>query len=102
MAEACIYLLEQPEAILQSLFNDDAPPLVNVGCGEDLTIRELAELVQEVVGFSGKLTFDTSKPDGTMRKLMDVNKLKQLGWQATTELRDGMAIAYKNYLEGKQ
>lgn len=97
MADACIYLLEQTGDRLQSLFNDKEPPLVNVGCGEDLTIRELAELVSEVVGFRGKLAFNASKPDGTMRKLMDVSKLNQMGWKATTLLRDGIASAYKTY-----
>jgi len=100
MAEACIYLLEQSEEKLRPLFGDDQPPLVNVGCGEDLTIRELAELVRDVVGFEGELTFDASKPDGTMRKLMDVSKLKQLGWQATTPLQRGVVTAYDTYLEG--
>lgn len=99
MAEACLYLLEQPENKLQGLFNDVTPPLVNVGCGEDLSIKELAELVRDVVGFDGRLAFDTSKPDGTMRKLMDVSKLKQMGWQATTQLRAGISTAYANYLE---
>jgi GDP-L-fucose synthase len=98
MAEACIYLLEQPEEKLQLLFDDKQPPLVNVGCGEDLTIRELAELVRDVVGFTGELTFDASKPDGTMRKLMDVSKSKQMGWQATTSLREGIASAYRDML----
>lgn len=98
MADACLFLLEQPEEQLQGLFNGDTPPLVNVGCGEDIAIRELAELVKDVVGFSGRLTFDTSKPDGTMRKLMDVSKLKQLGWVATTRLRDGVGLAYQAFL----
>ena len=79
MADACVYLLEQPEDKLASLFNNEQPPLVNIGCGEDLTIRELAELVAEVVGFKGSLTFDTSKPDGTMRKVMDVSRINALG-----------------------
>lgn len=96
MADACIYLLEQSEEKLQPLFNDEQPPLVNVGCGEDLTIRELAELVKGEVGFVGNLTFDTSKPDGTMRKLMDVSKLSQMGWKATTSLRGGLALAYED------
>ena len=99
MAEACIYLLEQSEEKLQSLFNDQQPPLVNVGYGEDLSICELAELVREVVGFTGKLTFDTSKPDGTMRKLLDVGKLNALGWEAHTRLNDGIVQAYANYIE---
>ena len=98
MAEACLYLLEQPEEKLQPLFSDKQPPLVNVGCGEDLTIRELAELVRDVVGFTGNLTFDPSKPDGTMQKLLDVRKLKQMGWKATTSLRDGIVSAYETYL----
>ena len=98
MAEACLYLLEQPEGKLHALFSDTQPPLVNVGCGEDLSIRELAELVREVVGFTGKLAFDASKPDGTMRKLLDVGKLNALGWKATTLLRDGIVSAYAAYL----
>lgn len=100
MANACLHLLEQPEAQLESLFSEERPPLVNVGCGVDLTIRELAELIQQIVGFSGKLVFDTSKPDGTMRKLLDVNKMTQLGWQASTSMRDGITMAYQTYLKG--
>ncbi len=97
MADACIYLLEQSEYRLQALFNEDTPPLVNVGCGEDLTIRELAELVKSVVGYTGKLVFDTSKPDGTMRKLMDVNRLRQIGWMAVTKLQEGLAAVYATW-----
>ncbi|MCR4298344.1 MAG: GDP-L-fucose synthase [Gallionella sp.] len=100
MAEACLYLLEQPEEKLPALFSDTQPPLVNVGCGEDLSIRELAELVREVVGFTGKLVFDTSKPDGTMRKLLDVGKLHALGWKASTSLNDGVKLAYSDYVAG--
>lgn len=98
MAAACLYLLEQPEENLQPLFSNQQPPLANVGCGEDLTIRELAELVRDVVGFSGNLVFDPSKPDGTVQKLLDVSRLKQMGWKAMTPLRDGIACAYKTYL----
>jgi GDP-L-fucose synthase len=100
MADACIYLLEQPEDRLQPLFSDEHPPLVNVGCGEDLSIRELAELVRDIVGFRGQLTFDTSKPDGTMRKLLDVTRMKALGWQATIGLRDGIAKIYGSEFGG--
>jgi GDP-L-fucose synthase len=102
MADACIYLLEQMEDKLISLFNDDQPPLINIGCGEDLTIRKLAELVAEVVGFKGSLTFDTSKPDGTMRKVMDVSRIKALGWQRTMLLKDGIGLSYQDLLRGKQ
>lgn len=98
MAEACLYLLGQPENKLQALFNETSPPLVNVGCGEDLSIKELAELVREVVGFSGQLIFDTSKPDGTMRKLMSVDRLRQMGWQSSTKLREGVTSAYQSFL----
>jgi GDP-L-fucose synthase len=99
MANACVFLLEQPQTKLASLFNNEQPPLVNIGCGEDLTIRELAELVAEVVGFKGKLVFDTSKPDGTMRKVMDVSRINGLGWHRTTLLRDGIALSYRDMLE---
>jgi GDP-L-fucose synthase len=98
MAEACLYLLEQSEEKLRPLFSDQQPPLANVGCGEDLTICELAELVRAVVGFTGNLVFDPSKPDGTMRKLLDVGKMNQMGWKATTPLRDGIASVYETYL----
>ncbi|HCC54584.1 MAG TPA: GDP-fucose synthetase [Desulfobulbaceae bacterium] len=99
MAEACLYLLEQPEEKLQPLFSNKQPPLVNVGCGEDLTICELAELIRDVVGFTGRLTFDAAKPDGTMQKLLEVSKLRQLGWKAKTSLRDGIVLAYEGYLK---
>lgn len=100
MANACLHLLEQPEERLESLFSEVHPPLVNVGCGTDLTIRELAELIRQIVGFPGKLVFDTTKPDGTMRKLLNVNKMTQLGWQASTSMRDGITMAYQTYLKG--
>ena len=98
MAAACLYLLEQPDNKLQPLFRKELPPLINIGCGTDLTIRELAELVRDVVGFPGELIFDSSKPDGTMRKLLDVSKLNQMGWKAITPLRDGIASVYEAYL----
>ena len=101
MADASVYLMNLPEAKFASLISENLPPLVNIGCGEELSIKELAQMVKEIIGFNGQLTFNTSKPDGTMRKLMDVSKLKQMGWQATTNLRDGISMAYKTYLEGK-
>jgi GDP-L-fucose synthase len=101
MADACLYLLEQPEEKLQNLFSDMAPPLINVGCGVDITISDLAVLIKDIVGFNGKLIFDTSKPDGTMRKLLDVSKLSDMGWQAKIALHSGIAHAYKSYLKGK-
>jgi len=98
MADACIFLLEQGEDKLASLFNEALPPLVNIGCGEDLTIKELAEMVAEVVGFKGNLTFDTSKPDGTMRKVMDVSRINKLGWKRTMQLKDGIGLSYQDML----
>jgi GDP-L-fucose synthase len=99
MAEACLYLLEQPESRLSDLFNDERPPLVNIGCGEDLSIRELAEMIAGVVAYSGKLVFDSSKPDGTMRKLMDVSRMKGMGWTSSTSLHKGILTAYQSYLK---
>jgi GDP-L-fucose synthase len=98
MADACIFLLEQGEDKLASLFNEALPPLVNIGCGEDLTIKELAEMVADVVGFKGNLTFDTSKPDGTLRKVMDVSLINKLGWKRTMQLKDGIGLSYQDML----
>jgi GDP-L-fucose synthase len=98
MADACLYLISLPDAQYAALLNADAPPLVNIGSGEDLSILELAQLVKNVVGFAGRLTLDTSKPDGTLRKLMDVSKLAELGWRYKTSLEDGVRQTYKSYL----
>lgn len=97
MADACIYLLGQSDDKLADLFNDERPPLINIGCGEDFTIRELAELTAEVVGFKGDLTFDTSKPDGTPRKLLDVSRLAALGWRASTTMEAGISNTYADF-----
>jgi GDP-L-fucose synthase len=99
IADACIFLLEQPDEKLGHLFNDAQPPIVNVGCGEDMTIRELAETIKEAVGFEGRLVFDTSRPDGTMRKLLDVGVLAGLGWKARTPFREGITATYETYLK---
>lgn len=98
MADACIYLLEQAEGKIDSLFNNEQPPLVNIGCGEDLTIKELAQMVADIVGFKGNLTFDTTKPDGTMRKVMDVSRINTLGWKRKMELKEGVLLSYKDML----
>jgi GDP-L-fucose synthase len=98
MADACICLLEQSEEKLKNLFSNEYPPLVNIGCGEDLTIRELAELISDVVGFKGNLSFDTSKPDGTMRKVMDVSLVHTLGWQHKMSLKEGIGLSYQDML----
>ncbi len=84
LADACVFLLERYSDAMH----------VNVGTGEDLTIAELAELVREVVGFEGRLRFDTSKPDGTPRKVLDVGRLRALGWQASIGLAEGLAESF--------
>lgn len=81
---------------------DDPPDWVNVGVGTDVTIRELAGMVREVVGFEGALTFDATKPDGTPRKLLDVSQLKELGWEAKISLREGIETTYAAFLEESQ
>jgi GDP-L-fucose synthase len=97
LAQACLYLAGLEDARFDALLADGDFPLVNIGVGEDLTIRELAELAAEVVGFEGALVQDTSKPDGTPRKLLDVSKIQGLGWRAHTSLREGIALAYADY-----
>ena len=95
MAAACMYLLQLEDAKTTQLFNASAPPLVNIGCGADLTIKALAELIKQITGYNGEIKFDHTKPDGTMQKLMDVSKLSNLGWQATTDLQTGLVLTYK-------
>ena len=85
MADACVYLMK----------NYDEEGLINIGVGEDLSIKELAELIKEIVGYNGKIVFDITKPDGTPRKLMDVSKLTSIGWKASISLKDGIAQVYK-------
>jgi len=98
MADACVFLMNLPDEVYGPMVQSESQaPLLNVGCGEDLTVRELAELIGEVVGFKGGLVFDTSKPDGTPRKLLDVSRLKELGWQASISLRDGLTAVYQEY-----
>ncbi len=98
MAEACVHLLDLPQAEFSKLISDSEPPLVNIGCGEDLSIAELARTVARVVGFRGSLRFDTSKPDGTPRKLLDSGRINALGWKARTRMDAGIALAYKDFL----
>jgi GDP-L-fucose synthase len=104
MADACVYLMGLDDARYSALLGSDEsvtgrfePPLVNIGVGHDVTIAELAAMVARVVGYSGQIVYDSSKPDGTPRKLMDVSLLASAGWQATTPLSTGLASAYQDF-----
>jgi len=92
LAAACLFLLQKY----------DSPEIVNIGCGEDISIRELAELICEIVGFKGDLAWDTTKPDGTPRKLLDISKIHALGWRHRIELRDGIGRTYQWFLENQK
>ena len=102
MADACVYLMNLPDEKFVPLLgqdrNDGLPPLMNIGVGHDLSIRELAETVAATVGYQGKLEFDATKPDGTPRKLMDVGRLNAMGWKAKTDMRSGLETAYRDFL----
>lgn len=89
LATACVFLMES---------YDDKEP-INIGTGVDVTIKDLAKLIAEIVGYAGKITFDINKPDGTPRKLLDISRLKNLGWRPKVELKDGIAITYQHYLK---
>lgn len=103
MAAACVYLMQLSDAQFVPLLgqerNAGLPPLINIGVGEDLTIRDLAELVKNVVGYTGEIRFDPSQPDGTPRKLMDVGRLNAMGWWASKSLNQGLALAYQDFLK---
>ena len=91
LASACLLLLEKY----------DSPEIINIGCGEDITVRELAELICDVVGFNGELVWDATKPDGTPRKLLDITKIRALSWQPTIPLRQGIAQTYEWFLANR-
>ena len=100
LAAACVFLMNLDEPRYDELLNDPvAPALINVGSGQEISIRDLALLVQDVVGFTGGIVFDADKPDGTPRKLADSTRIHGLGWRHTVELRDGVAGAYRWFLE---
>jgi GDP-L-fucose synthase len=99
LAEACVFLMNLSDEKFDSLLRADEPPLLNIGTGEDLTIRELAELICRIVGFEGELVFDPSKPDGTPRKLLDVGRIHTLGWRARTALEQGIRQTAKDFIE---
>lgn len=94
LAKAVVFLLKNKSA-------SEIGEFINIGTGEEITILELAELIKEVVGFKGRIVFDTSKPDGTMRKLMDVSRINNLGWHAQTSLKDGIKLVYVDFLNNR-
>ena len=94
-----LHVEDLASAIVFLLRNYDSPEIINVGPGEDLTIRELTEIISEIVGFQGEIKWDTTKPDGIPRKLLDVGKINGLGWRATIPLGEGIRRTYRWYLE---
>ena len=95
LADACCFLMNLDKTRFDSFLSEDFPPLINIGTGEDVTIRELAEIVADVLDFKGKLVFDPTKPDGTPRKLLDVTRLHELGWNHTIDLRQGVHLTWE-------
>ena len=92
LAEACVFVMQK------QVGGETLPSLINIGCGDDMTIRELAETIMDVVGFKGAIRFDASKPDGTPRKLLDTSRINALGWRPRTTLRDGIERSYRDFL----
>jgi GDP-L-fucose synthase len=106
MADACLLLMSMPDSLFSNLLGVDkpatnrfSPPIINIGMGEDIAIKDLAVLIKDVVGFKGAIRFDTTKPDGTPRKLLDIDRLKKLGWVASIPLREGLIKTYSAFRE---
>ena len=103
LADACVYLMNLEEARYDTVLGDEnVAPLINIGSGKEMTIRQLAELVKEVIGFEGRLVWDDTKPDGTPRKLLDVSRLSALGWKPSVNLREGLALSYGYFQQQAQ
>lgn len=102
MAAACVFLMNLQEHVLHSCLPPAGPSFFNVGTGVDISIRDLAETIKDLVGYRGALTFDPSKPDGSPRKLLEVSRLKHLGWQAQVDLESGLEKTYRWYLENRE
>lgn len=99
MADACIYIMNLSEQQYNSFINEKKAPLINIGVGNDITIKELVNSICEVIGYEGEIVFDTTKPDGTMRKLMDISLLSNHGWKAKTDFKHGLELAYNDFLK---
>lgn len=101
LADACVRIMALPQDRLEWLFNDSSPPLINVGWGKDFSVRELAELVADIVGYHGQVQWDHSKPDGTPRKLLDISRIRNLGWEPRIPLADGIRAVYDWFQESE-
>lgn len=99
LGDAIAYLLTYSKLEESGIFSDNEPPLINVGTGSDISIKELAFVIRDIVGFTGDIIFDTSKPDGTPRKLLDVSKLKSLGWESKIDINEAMNLTYQDFLD---
>jgi GDP-L-fucose synthase len=97
LAEACIHLMNLPDEIFAGLLSKDAAPLVNIGTGIDITIRDLAELIARILDFRCEIVFDPTRQDGTPRKLLDVSRIHSLGWKARTGLEEGIKRVIEGY-----
>jgi GDP-L-fucose synthase len=98
MAEACVFLMRLPDVQFAALTSSDRAPLLNIGAGSDQSIAELAALVASVLGYEGRFDYDASRPDGTPRKLLDSSRILALGWKPSTPLREGIALAYRDFV----
>lgn len=102
VADACVFLMSLLDESFDSFRTSSSPPLINIGCGEDLTISELVQLVKDVVGYQGEVEWDNSKPDGTPRKLLDSSSLHGLGWKMKTPLTEGIRSTYEWFLDNRE
>jgi GDP-L-fucose synthase len=101
LADACIYLSRLDKDVLHKFFDINHTPLLNIGCGEDRAIKEIASIVSEVVGYKGDISWDQSKPDGTPQKLLDISQIKRLGWKPTIDFKNGIRSVYEWYLRNR-
>ncbi|MFQ5468982.1 MAG: GDP-L-fucose synthase family protein [Gammaproteobacteria bacterium] len=99
LAQACLHIMCLPEKKFDKNLNEDVPPLINIGYGKDFTIKELVVLIKDIVGFEGEIVFDLTMPDGTMKKLLDIEKVRALGWSPQIGLKDGLAETYTTFME---
>jgi GDP-L-fucose synthase len=99
LADACIFLTQMNEKAFDPFFDDTHTPLINIGCGKDQTVKEIAAIVAEVVGYKGNVQWDLDKPDGTPQKLLDISQINKLGWEPNIDLKDGIRDVYEWYVK---